>query len=105
MKSVNYKQGMTKVYVDEEKIVITNSTGKQHIKANVEQIFGMGEFDKIYKVKYSEEIKAKAWNPHSKRVEIVSGYIPQRALDDMAEQSLPGNKEEDLTSKYFKDIK
>jgi len=113
MKSINYKQGMTKVYVDKEKLVITNTSGKQHIKANVDEIFGVGEFDKIYAVKYFENVTPGRLNPHAKTVEITSGYIPERALVDLGkkkpkkkkvpEDSLPGTKGEDLIKEYFDD--
>ena len=111
---MRYTQGMTEVYVDEDKIVITNKNGNQHVKANVEQIFGMGDFDKIREVKYSEELTRdkRSHNFHSRQYELVSGYIPRRALEDMGkevepedidESSFPGLKAEDLIKEYFND--
>lgn len=103
MKSVNYKQGMTTVYVDEEKIVIKNSSHKQYVPDNVDRIFGVGEWDKIYRVKYFEEEDTEQFNTFCKPYMVTSGYIPKRALEDLAKQSLPGTSENDLVDKYFDD--
>jgi hypothetical protein len=84
MKSIEYKQGMTHVYCDADKVVITNRAGRSHVEANVDQIFGLGEFSKLKESASSEELKAfRAPNPHAKKYEMVSSYIPQRALDDL----------------------
>jgi len=102
MGQVTYKQGMTTVWSDGEKVVIRNPSGSTHVKTNVEQIFGMGEFDKLWDVKYFEEFKTNAGNPHSKRYNLTSGYIPERIKIDLQEQSLPGIEEKDLIKEYFK---
>lgn len=108
-----YQQGMTKVHVDFDKIVITNTSGKQHVKANVDEIFGVGEFNKIHQVRFSEELKKpkRSMNPHARTYELVSNYIPERAMVDMGlvkpkkekvpEDQLPGLKAEDLIEEYF----
>lgn len=101
MNEVNYKQGMTTVWSDGEKLVVKNNSGRQHIKANVEQIFGMGEYDKILEVKYFEDSRRGKRNPHSRSIEIVSAYIPKRVKLDLEEKSLPGIKDTDLLGKYF----
>jgi hypothetical protein len=97
MKKVNYKQGQTAVWSDGEKLVITNPSGKTHIEANVDRIFGMGEFKKMASVQYSESIERGRINPLAKFIEISTGYIPERVKKDLAAQSLPG-----LTSEDFK---
>ena len=100
MTEVVYKQGMTTVWSDGEKIIVTNPSQRRHIKTNVEQIFGMGEYDKILEVKYSEEEKANPGpNPLSRTIEIVSGYIPERVKKDLLEQKLPGTKKSDFFDK------
>ena len=81
-KEITYKQGGTNVWSDGDKIVITNSSGLRHVEANVDQIFDLGEYEKIFAVNYLFEEK-KTWNPHAKEVKIVSGYIPQRVVDDL----------------------
>jgi len=97
--SVEYEQGMTKVWTDGEKLVVTNRAGKTHVKANVEQIFGMGEWDKIYKHKYLEESKQNpGGNPYSKTYTCISPYIPQRAEEDL---ELEMNSDENIMGKYF----
>ena len=101
MNEVNYKQGMTTAWSDGEKLVIKNKSGRQHIKANIEQIFGMGEYDKILEVKYFEDSRRGRINPHSRSIEIVSADIPKRVKLDLEKKSLPGIKDEDLMEKYF----
>lgn len=96
MSEVEYKQGMTVAWSDGEKLVIKNTSGPTHVKTNVDQIFGLGEFDKIHDARYSLDIEVDKHNPFSKRYELVSGYIPQRVIDDLDE-----DKDEDLVSKYF----
>lgn len=102
MKTVTYQQGMTKVWSDGEKIKITNTATNVYVKDNVERIFGMGEWDKIYKAKYYEVKEKSPINPMSYTYELLSGYIPERVAKDLFEQSLPGIQEEDLVGKYFK---
>jgi len=99
MKSVEYSQGMTKVYCDKDKVVITNPSGTSHLEANVDEIFGVGEYNKIFAVNYTYDVVRSKFNPHSSRVELVSGYIPLRARQDLnMEKSLPG-----LSSLFDKD--
>lgn len=101
---VEYKQGMTRVWCDGEKIIIFNPTGNRHCEHNVDQIFGVGEWARILDVHY-EENKPVTGRDYS----IVSGYIPQRAIDDLEldenksrEAGIPGISDEDLIKKYFK---
>lgn len=101
MNPVTYKQGNTVVWCDGEKIKVTNSATDVHVKDNVEQIFGMGEWDKIYDVKYYEKKEKSPVNPLSFTYEVLSGYIPERVVKDLAEQSLPGIKDKDLLGEYF----
>lgn len=93
MAQITYKQGMTEVWCDGEKIIITNPTSIKHIEANVDQIFGVGEYQRIFNVKYSlkEEV---GFNKLATNIEIVSGYIPDRALQDL---DLPENKDIEAT--------
>ena len=92
MKIVEYKQGETKVWCDGEKIIIKNPTGAKHVEANIDQIFGMGEFKKIHLVKYTEEYDKKKFRaPY----ELTSGYIPVRAQKDLKDKGYPGLKEKD----------
>jgi hypothetical protein len=97
MTEVTYKQGMTTVWSDGEKVVITNPSQRRHIKANVEQIFGMGEYDKLYAALYTEsETINPGLNTLSKTIEITSGYIPERVTKDLLDKKTPGIKESDL---------
>jgi hypothetical protein len=79
MKIVEYKQGMTSIWCDGEKIIIKNPNGSEYVKDNVEQIFGMGEYAKIYTTRYSDALLNKYGGPF----EISSGYIPERAVKDL----------------------
>lgn len=98
MKIVEYKQGMTSVWCDGEKLIIKNPTGKKHVKDNVEQIFGMGEFDKIVEVAYFEDFDRKKFKaPY----EAASGYIPERARTDLKSgKGHPGTKEKDYLGMF-----
>jgi len=96
---VEYKQGMTTVWSDGEKVVVTNPNGNSHIRANVENIFGMGEFTNLDSVRYSMHLDGKSY-------EMISGYIPQRVKDDLLEQqekNLPGVSAKDIMGKYFEE--
>lgn len=86
MSEVNYKQGMTTVFSDGDKIVVRNKAGIKWVRDNVEQIFGMGEWDKIKDVAYMEVDYARVKNSNIKGYECVSGYIPQRVIDDLKEE-------------------
>lgn len=97
MKEKIYKQGATTVWTDGEKLIISNPNGKKHIPENVDRIFGVGEFDKIYENKYSETEEVGKINTLSRKIEIISGYIPKRAEKDIMEQSMPGTKKEDYS--------
>jgi hypothetical protein len=97
---VEYKQGMTKAWSDGEKVVITNPNSPQHIKDNVEQIFGMGEYDKIRETEYSYDVKLSSGNALAKHITITSGYIPQRVVDDLLDMKSNGISAKDLMSKY-----
>lgn len=77
MTEVSYKQGMTTAWSDGEKVVIKNPTGITHVKDNVEQIFGMGEFDELNDVQYMSEMK------NGRFYEMVTGYIPERVKKDI----------------------
>jgi len=94
---VTYKQGMTTVWTDGEKIIIKNPTGFTHVKANVENIFGMGEYDKIADTHYTMDEGVGRLNTVAREWKMVGGYIPQRALDDLEAQG----KDESLIDKYF----
>ena len=94
---VRYNQGMTKVWSDGEKIVVTNTSGVKHVEFNVDQIFGMGEWFKIHNVLYTESRPRR--NLYSDKVpyECVSGYIPQRVIDDLQDlASQPDIAEDEL---------
>ena len=88
---VEYEQGMTKVWSDGEKIVIHNRSGKKWVKDNVERIFGMGEWDKIHSVAYTEVNQIKTTHVKA-NYECVSGYIPQRVINDLASQPDPSDE-------------
>ena len=100
MTEVTYKQGATEVWCDGEKIIVTNPNGRQYIKDNVERIFGMGEYDKIYAVKYYDNTKRNHLNPMTETIEICSSYIPARVKKDLIAKGLPGETEQDYT-KFF----
>ena len=77
------------------------------MEANVDRIFGVGEYKKIKKVAYTEKlVDARGANSLAKAYELVSGYIPKRAVNELKnldlEESLPGVKGEDIVGKYFK---
>ena len=108
MAQVEYKQGMTLVWCDGEKIIITNPTGTRHLEDNVDRIFGVGEYKKIFHVKYSfEQEEIKTWHT-ARGIKLISGYIPQRAVEDLklseckeAKSTIPDISGKDLVDKYF----
>jgi hypothetical protein len=85
-KEVRYSQGMTNIWSDGEKIIVKNAAGTKWVKDNVEQIFGMGEWDSIHDLCYSEQDDLKEHRRDSRAYECISGYIPQRVFDDLAKQ-------------------
>lgn len=95
---VTYKQGMTEVWTDGEKIKVTNPAGAKHIEENVDRIFGVGEYKKIYDSRYIFEEKVGKHNTVAREVTLIGGYIPQRAKDDLKDQK----GKDDLVGKYFK---
>jgi hypothetical protein len=94
---VTYKEGMTTVWTDGEKIKITNPVGFQHVRDNVERIFGMGEYDKIADTHYSLNESIGKFNTMSRDWAMIGGYIPQRAVEDLEAKS----KDDNLIDKYF----
>jgi hypothetical protein len=86
MSEVKYSQGMTEVWSDGEKITINNAAGIKWVRDNIERIFGKGEWDKIKDVVYMETDYAYDSKTPSNRYECVSGYIPQRVIDDLVEE-------------------
>lgn len=95
---VTYKQGMTEVWTDGEKIKITNPSNPRHVEENVDRIFGVGEYQKIYESRYMVEERVGRHNTLAREFLLLGAYIPQRAVDDLADQK----KGEDLVGKYFK---
>ena len=89
---VNYKQGMTYVWSDGEKIIIKNRSGIRWVKENVDRIFGLGEWEKIRHVAYSEHEYTPVATSPVRAYECYSGYIPQRVIDDLKE-TLPEEDE------------
>lgn len=83
MNEIAYQQGNTKVWSDGEKLVITNNSSDSHLETNVDEIFGVGEYQEILAVNYLYEIKPNPGNIHSKKIEIISGYIPARVMADL----------------------
>lgn len=79
-------KGRTIVWSDGEKIVVKNRGGIRWVKDNVDQIFGIGEWDKIQRVAYMEVDHAVNKHSNIKAYECVSGYIPQRVVDDLKEE-------------------
>jgi len=86
VQEVEYKQGMTQVWSDGEKITVVNKAGIKWVKDNVEQIFGMGEWEKIHDALYFEVAHIKNRTNNIKTYECISGYIPQRVIDDLKEE-------------------
>jgi len=82
-KIVEYKQGMTEVWSDGEKITVNNKSGIKWVKTNIEQIFGIGEWEKIRLVAYTEIHHSKSKSNNIRAYECISGYIPQRVIDDL----------------------
>lgn len=94
MQEVKYKQGMTEVWSDGEKLTVLNKAGTKWVKDNIEQIFGIGEWDKIKESIYFEVDHLKNRINNIRKYECVSGYIPQRVIDDLAsEPDLPKDVE------------
>jgi len=89
MSEVKYSQGMTNVWSDGEKVSVINDAGIKHVKDNVEHIFGMGEWDKIQGAIYFEVDNLSDHSNRIRKYECVSGYIPQRVIDDLAIEELP----------------
>lgn len=100
MKEVNYNQGMTNVWSDGEKITVVNEAGTRWIKDNVEQIFGMGEWDKIEAAIYFKIDHLRDKVNLIRKYECCSGYIPQRVIDDI--RDLPQEVEEKLAEDILK---
>ena len=98
---VTYKQGMTTVWSDGEKITVVNEAGIKWVKDNVEQIFGMGEWDEIHDVVYFEIDYARDHRTTNKGYECISGYIPQRVRDDL---TLPEDVEKANALDALKDV-
>lgn len=90
---VEYKQGMTEVWSDGEKITVKNKSGIKWVKVNVDQIFGVGEWDKIQLVAYGEIHHPKKPDKTIRAYECLSGYIPQKVFDDLATQPDPAEDE------------
>jgi len=86
LQEISYKQGMTNVWSDGEKLTIENKAGTKWVKHNIENIFGIGEWDKIEIGIYFEVDHLKNRNNNIRTYECVSGYIPQRVIDDLAEE-------------------
>jgi len=87
MKEVTYKQGMTEIWSDGEKITVNNKSGIKWVETNVDQVLGVGEWKKIQKVAYSELQHPKKSDGNLARAyECVSGYIPQQIFDDLKEE-------------------
>jgi hypothetical protein len=103
---VKYTQGMTEVWSDGEKITITNNSGRRWLKDNVEQIFGMGEWDKIEQAIYFKVDHLRTPENNIRKYECVSGYIPQRVLEDLQELSeeLPDDIKKDAALEALKNV-
>ena len=80
-KHVEYKQGNTVVWSDGDRLTVTNSSGKRHVEQNVDQIFGKGEWDRIWEVKYIED--GQKGSAFASEYKCISGYIPQLVKDDL----------------------
>jgi len=105
VREVEYKQGMTEVWSDGEKITVRNKSGIKWVETNVEQIFGMGEWHNIQHVAYMEVHHAKNRHNKIRTYECVSGYIPQRVFDDLAElpeEELPDDEKKKATLEALK---
>ena len=90
---VTYNQGMTNIWSDGEKIKVVNLSGTKHLASNVEQIFGMGEWTKIQTAIYYEVDHLRDHRTTIRGYECVSGYIPQRVVDDIADLNSPTEDE------------
>jgi len=100
---VTYSQGMTEVWSDGEKLKVVNLSGTKHILANIEQIFGMGEWLNIQMAVYYEVDHLKDHRTNIRGYECISGYIPQRVIDDLAED-LPEDIEKQNILDTLKDV-
>ena len=92
-----YKQGMTEVWTDGDRLKVVNKAGNQWVKANVDQIFGLGEYEKMRAVAYFEDKHKNKLNKSSYTYELITGYIPARAQNDLKLIE----KENSLLGKYF----
>lgn len=77
MAVVEYKQGMTKIWSDGEKLTITNPVGRAHIKTNLDALFGLGVYEKLREVAYLEVC------PQNRNYELVTGFIPKKVKQDL----------------------
>jgi hypothetical protein len=104
--TVNYEQGMTKVWSDGEKITVINEAGTRWLKDNVEQIFGMGEWAKIEQAIYFKVDHLRSPENNIRKFECISGYIPQRVLEDIQELSeeLPEDVKKDAALEALKNV-
>lgn len=91
---VKYTRGMTTVWSDGEKITIVNAAGIRWVNVNVDELFGVGEWDKIHESIYFKVDHVKDKTTSIRKYECVSGYIPQRIIEDLAsEPDLPKDVE------------
>lgn len=93
---LKYKQGMTTVLVDEDKTVVKNPTGITHVETNVDQIFGIGEFDKLVEHKYVEENRG-----YRNGYTLISGYTPKKSQADLKDSGKERLSAKDLMKDYF----
>lgn len=103
MKEVKYKQGMTNVWSDGDKIIVRNDAGIKWVEANVDEIFGVGEWNRIYSVMYMESDLSKDFRATSNAYECVSGYIPLRVNEDLKEE-LSDNEKKKIALAELRDV-
>lgn len=82
MNEIEYKQGMTTIWSDGDKVIVKNPTGDKHVKANIEWVFGVGEFEKMVEVEYASEMENNRFYSMS------TGYIPKKLKTDLKMKEL-----------------
>ena len=89
--AVEYRHGMTKVWSDGEKVVITNETGNTaHVATNIDQIFGLGTYAEMREFSYVENRE-----PSGRNYTLITGIVPDKVKNDLKDDN-------EQLNKYFK---
>lgn len=110
MREYELRHGMTLMWTDGEKFIVSNPSGPQYVPTHVDTVCGLGEWEKVIKAAYlvEDERGGKGKNPNARNFQVVSGYVP-KAMADKITMPFNGLSDEDaketetskLIGKYF----